>query len=58
MKTKKCMQYLIYVDDVRMAGNCWLEARMAARQVASVMNWLGLQAAARKWRDLSKTLGP
>jgi len=52
------MQYLIYVDDVRMAGNCWLEARMAARQVASVMNWLGLQVAARKWRDLSKTLGP
>jgi hypothetical protein len=49
---------LIYVDDVRTAGNSWLEAKLASRQVASVMNWLGLQDAARKWRDPSKSPGP
>lgn len=40
--------FIIYVDDVRSAGNNQEEARLVARRIGSLMNWLGIQDAARK----------
>jgi hypothetical protein len=46
------------VDDTRTAGNDMVEAQMTLRRVASVMNWLGLQDAAQKHRDPTRSPGP
>jgi hypothetical protein len=50
--------FIIYIDDVRSTGNLRVEARLAARTLASMLNWLRLQDATRKWKDLSQTPGP
>jgi hypothetical protein len=50
--------FIIYVNVIRSSGNSWEESRGCARKVASTLNWLGLQDAARKRRDPSKTPGP
>jgi hypothetical protein len=55
---KMACDFIIYVDDIRTAGNDWWEGRLAARRVASTMHWLGIQDAARKRRDPSETPGP
>jgi len=39
--------FITYVDDTRTCGNSKLEARSVSRVVASQMNWLGIQEAAR-----------
>lgn len=55
---KVACDFVIYVDDVRSCGNSWAEARLASRSIASRMNWLGLQDAARKRRDPCQDPGP
>ena len=40
-----------FVDDLRPTGNSRAEAWAAGRRVASIINWLGCQDAARKRRD-------
>jgi hypothetical protein len=40
--------FVTYVDDTRIAGSSWDEARSTGRRVASTLNWLGLQDALRK----------
>jgi len=50
--------FLTYVDDTRSCGNSWWEARLASRTVASKLNWLGIQDAARKRRDPCQDPGP
>jgi hypothetical protein len=47
-----------YVDDTRTCGNWREEARLVSRAVASKMNWLGIQDAARKRRDPCQNPGP
>lgn len=47
-----------YVDDSRTCGNSKSEARLVSRAVASRMNWLGIQEAARKRRDPCQDPGP
>ncbi len=54
---KIAADFVIYVDDVRSAGNSWEEARLASRRIGSLLNWLGVQDAARKRRDPSRTPG-
>jgi hypothetical protein len=49
--------FITYVDDTRSFGNSWYEARQASRTVASRLNWLGIQDAARKRRDPCKDPG-
>jgi len=49
---------ITYVDDLHTRGNTREEARQTSRRVASRLNWLGLQDAARKRRDPSLTPGP
>mmetsp|Transcript_7983 Transcript_7983/g.19280 ORF Transcript_7983/g.19280 Transcript_7983/m.19280 type:complete len:1317 (-) Transcript_7983:1541-5491(-) len=46
-----------YVDDLRPSGSSREEAWLAARRTASIMNFLGIQDAARKRRDSSQTPG-
>jgi hypothetical protein len=46
-----------FVDDLRPAGPGKKEAWMAARRAFSILNWLGLQEAARKRRDSSQQPG-
>lgn len=46
-----------YVDDLRPSGSGRAEAWAAARRTASVLNSLGIQDAARKRRDASRTPG-
>mmetsp|Transcript_18233 Transcript_18233/g.45137 ORF Transcript_18233/g.45137 Transcript_18233/m.45137 type:complete len:1296 (-) Transcript_18233:2196-6083(-) len=46
-----------YVDDLRPSGPSRREAWKAARRTASVLNHLGIQDAARKRRDSSRTPG-
>ena len=55
---KVACDYLTFVDDTRACGNSWQEARSATRKVASTLNWLGIQDAARKRRDPSQEPGP
>jgi hypothetical protein len=55
---KIACDFIVYVDDARSAGNLWEEARLAARSIASKLNWLGIQDATRKRRDPSQTPGP
>jgi len=50
--------FVSYVDDTRTCGNSGAEARAASRRVASTMNWLGIQDAARKRRDPCQDPGP
>jgi hypothetical protein len=50
-------EFALYCDDNRAAGNDRLEAKLAARRVASVCNHLGVQDAARKRREASQTPG-
>lgn len=50
--------FVTYVDDTRSCGSSWLEARQASRTVASKLNWLGIQDAARKRRDPCQDPGP
>jgi len=50
--------FVTYVDDTRTCGNSWSEARQASRVVASKLNWLGIQDAARKRRDPCQDPGP
>jgi hypothetical protein len=49
--------FVLYVDDNRSVGNTRAEARLAARRVASVCSYLGVQDASRKRRSASKTPG-
>jgi hypothetical protein len=49
--------FLIYVDDVRTMAGTAEECRLASRRVASLLNHLGLQDAARKRREGSQTPG-
>mmetsp|Transcript_20485 Transcript_20485/g.29214 ORF Transcript_20485/g.29214 Transcript_20485/m.29214 type:complete len:595 (-) Transcript_20485:2495-4279(-) len=49
--------FLIYVDDVRTMGHSAEECRLVSRRVASLLNSLGLQDAARKRREESQTPG-
>jgi hypothetical protein len=49
--------FTIYVDDVRTMGSTAEDERLAARAVASTLNSLGLQDAARKRREGSQTPG-
>mmetsp|Transcript_18229 Transcript_18229/g.45121 ORF Transcript_18229/g.45121 Transcript_18229/m.45121 type:complete len:1319 (-) Transcript_18229:2184-6140(-) len=46
-----------YVDDLRPSGSSRKEAWHAARRTASILNHLGIQDAARKRRDSSRTPG-
>jgi len=50
--------FISYVDDTRTCGNSRSEARGVSRAVASKMNWLGIQEAARKRRDPCQDPGP
>ena len=50
--------FVSYVDDTRTCGNSEEEARAASRKVAGIMNWLGIQEAARKRRDPCQNPGP
>ena len=47
---------VIYVDDARTTASQYDECRLVSRKVASLANYLGLQDAARKRRDLSRNL--
>jgi hypothetical protein len=49
--------FFFYVDDNRTTGKDEKEAWLAARRVASVCSYLGIQDAARKRRKASKTPG-
>jgi hypothetical protein len=49
--------FFFYVDDNRTTGNSEEEAWLAARRVASVCSYLGIQDAARKRRKASKNPG-
>jgi len=49
--------FLIYVDDVRTMGCSAEDCRLVSRRVASLINFLGLQDAARKRREPSLTPG-
>jgi hypothetical protein len=49
--------FFFYVDDNRTTGNTEREAWLAARRVASVCSFLGVQDASRKRRKASKTPG-
>jgi hypothetical protein len=49
--------FFFYVDDNRTTGNTEKEAWQAARRVASVCSYLGIQDAARKRRKASQTPG-
>jgi hypothetical protein len=49
--------FFFYVDDNRTTGNTEREAWMAARRVASVCSYLGIQDASRKRRKASQTPG-
>jgi hypothetical protein len=49
--------FLIYVDDVRTMGRSAEDCRLVSRRVASMINHLGLQDAARKRREPSLTPG-
>jgi hypothetical protein len=49
--------FFFYVDDNRTVGNSELEAWQAARRVASVCSYLGIQDASRKRRKASQTPG-
>jgi hypothetical protein len=49
--------FFFYVDDNRTTGNSEREAWQAARKVASVCSYLGIQDASRKRRKASKTPG-
>jgi len=49
--------FLIYVDDVRTMGSSAEDCRLVSRRVASMINYLGLQDAARKRREPSLTPG-
>jgi hypothetical protein len=55
---KIACDFIIYVDDIRTSGNDWLECHLTSRYVASHMNWLGLQDAARKHQESTTTPGP
>lgn len=55
---KIACDFLGYVDDLRSSGNSWAEARLASRRIASTLNWLGVQEAARKRRDPRQDPGP
>jgi cytochrome P450 len=46
-----------FVDDLRPCGPSKSEAWQAARRAASILNWLGIQDAARKRRDSSQKPG-
>jgi hypothetical protein len=46
-----------FVDDLRPCGISKAQAWQAAQRAASVLNWLGLQDAARKRRDSSQSPG-
>ena len=48
---------VIYVDDARPTGSSKEECWKAARRVASMLNYLGIQDAPRKRRDASQTPG-
>jgi hypothetical protein len=50
--------FVTYVDDTRTSGNSREEARLVSRAVASRMNWLGIQEAARKRRAPCQDPGP
>jgi hypothetical protein len=54
---KMAADFITYVDDARSCGGSWQEARDASRRIASLMNWLGIQDAARERRDPSRTPG-
>jgi hypothetical protein len=54
---KPAADFFVYVDDNRTTGNSEKEAWLAARQVASVCSFLGIQDATRKRRKASKTPG-
>lgn len=47
----------IYVDDARTTGATYEQCWKAARRTASVLNWLGIQDAARKRREPSREPG-
>jgi hypothetical protein len=49
--------FLTFVDDLRPCGPSKQEAWLAARRAASILNWLGIQDAARKRRDISQEPG-
>lgn len=46
-----------YVDDLRPSGGSRQEAWLASRRTGSLLNYLGIQYAARKQRDSSRTPG-
>jgi hypothetical protein len=46
-----------FVDDLRPTGPGEKECRLAARRLVSMLNWLGIQDAARKRSDSSQTPG-
>jgi hypothetical protein len=50
-------EFFFYVDDNRTTGNTEKEAWLAARRVASVCSYLGIQDAARKRRKASRIPG-
>jgi hypothetical protein len=50
-------KFFCYVDDNWTTGNTEKEAWLAARRVASVCSYLGIQDAARKRRKASRTSG-
>jgi hypothetical protein len=47
----------VFVDDVRPCGPTKAEAWQASRRAASLLNWLGIQDAARKRRDSTQHMG-
>jgi hypothetical protein len=49
---------VIYVDDARTTASQYDECRLVSRRVASLENYLGLQDAARKRRNPSRSPGP
>lgn len=55
---KTAGDFVGYMDDLRSSGNGRMEARSASRRIASVLDWLGLQDAARKGRDPRQDPGP
>jgi hypothetical protein len=49
--------FVSFVDDVRPTGPSKKECRIAARQIGSMLNYLGIQDALRKRQDSSQTPG-
>jgi hypothetical protein len=50
--------FVMYVDDTCTCGNSKEEAQQVSHRVANIMNWLGIQEAARKRRDPCQDPGP